>query len=324
MSSAKALRRELESCELHHAHYTQQYNYLKGCIDDALQGFAPTLSWIVGPSRVGKSMLLDSMARLYPERVVDGVRQVDLLVVKLLPGISPLKLPTAVLEALRVPAQRNTTKDKSLDRRVRDQLRLADVKFTIFDEVSHIVEPGSKMPPRAAGDWFKSLMEDWPMSMNMTGVPRLEKLFASNEQLRYRAEARREFRPYNFNIPAERVAFASCVKTYITLFQKHGVVIDVPLDAMVKHCYLLGGGLIGLVSKFFIRLSRDALNGAADGKLNFIDCKSAADGIEQAGHPSCFGFERLDVSDVELNQSHAYVLESNLMSMRSSTKVERV
>lgn len=60
------------------------------------------------------------------------------------------------------------------------------------------------------------------LTILMFGVPRLERLFASNEQLRTRASTRREFRPYDARNPQEFRDFAVCVNTYAQLFQKHG------------------------------------------------------------------------------------------------------
>ncbi len=44
--------------------------------------------------------------------------------------------------------------------RMIDQLRLAKTRVLIFEEASHLVEPGARGPPRAAGDWFKSVADE--------------------------------------------------------------------------------------------------------------------------------------------------------------------
>lgn len=316
MSPHESLRLDIESCELHHAAYMVHYEYLRQCIDDAIHGYAPTLSWVIGPSRVGKSMLMKSLARKYPETVVDGQRCIPVLVVELPPGVSPLKLPIAVLEALGILSP--PREEDRLRKLMKDQLKLAQVKFTFFDETSHIVEVGSKMPPRAAGDWFKSRSDIDLISMAFLGVPRLEKLLLSNEQLRLRSESRREFRPYNFTIREDQAAFTSCVKTYCTIFLRHGWEIVVPVAVLVRNCYLLGGGLIGLVSHFFLALVKE-IRHAPPRPISFEDCAAAAKAIEQAGHPLCPGFVAVNVADVELNQAHAYVLQDNGMAMRSQS-----
>jgi hypothetical protein len=147
------------------------------------------------------------------------------------------------------------------------------------------------------------------------GVPRLERLFASNEQLRLRASARREFRPYNFQSIEEQRAFASCVRTYSGLFSQSGWPIEVPHDVLVRHCYLLCGGLVGVLSRFMQELACQMAYEAPRG-LTFADCAATVQLIEGAGHPHCPPFFQETVSAIELNQAHAHVLEISEMPMR--------
>ncbi|MET3109558.1 putative ribosome biogenesis GTPase RsgA [Oxalobacteraceae bacterium GrIS 1.18] len=67
MNSAKELRRLIESCELQHPMFKEQFEFLSQRIEDALGGFSSRIEWVVGPSRVGKSMLINALSRKYPE-----------------------------------------------------------------------------------------------------------------------------------------------------------------------------------------------------------------------------------------------------------------
>ncbi len=315
MNQAKELRRRIESCELQHPAFMEQFSFLKRRIDDARDGFASRIEWVVGPSRVGKSMLINALARANSEVRVDGMRQVPVLVVRVSPNISPVLLPTSVLTALGVPTpQRGNTSGVMLDL-MEDQLELAGTRVLMFEEASHLVEPGARVPPRAAGDWFKSVADSLNMTVLLFGVPRLERLIDSNEQLRLRASARREFRPYDFRIQAEQIAFASCVRTYADLFCEAGWPIELPLESLVLHCYLLSGGLVGVLSRFVQELACQ-LDYESPRPLTLNDCQFAASGIEAAGHPDFPAFEKAEVSAVELNAAHAHVLETNGLAVR--------
>lgn len=314
MNHALQLRKVIETCELQHPEFCRHADVLSGRIADAIAGYAPRIEWLVGPSRVGKTMLINMLARQYPSQRIDGKRHVPVLVVSIPPGISPTMLPSSVLSALGVPLPQRSSSVGVMFHRLCEQLRLAGTKVLIFEEASHLVEPGARVPPRAAGDWFKSLVDTLNVTVIMFGVPRLERLFASNEQLRLRASARREFRPYDARNPNDFRDFAVCVKTYVSLFHEQGYPIQLPLEALVQHCYLLSGGLVGILSRFMQELAC-LMTHEHPRPVTFADCAMAASTVEGSGHPDYPPFNRLEVTAIELTQAHAHTLDINGMSM---------
>ncbi|OOH84712.1 TniB family NTP-binding protein [Comamonas kerstersii] len=314
MTPAKALRKAIETCELQHPEFRKHAEVLSSRIEDALAGYAPRIEWVVGPSRVGKSMLINLLSRLYPPQRVDGKKSVPVLVVSVPAGISPSMLPSSVLTALGVPLPQKSSNAGLMSMRLLDQLRLAGTRVIIFEEASHIVEPGARVPPRGAADWLKELSDKAGITIFMFGVPRLERLFASNEQLRTRASTRREFRPYDVRQPEQFRDFAVCVNTYAQLFQKHGYPIQVSIETLVQHCYLLSGGLIGILSRLMQELAC-LVGNEAPRELHFHDCANAAESVEGTGHPAHPAFMKPQVSPVELTQAHIHTLESNGMTV---------
>ena len=59
--------------------------------------------------------------------------------------------PASVLMALQVPIPRLGLTSGVMFNRMVDQLRLAQTRVIIFEEASHLVEAGARVPPRAAG-----------------------------------------------------------------------------------------------------------------------------------------------------------------------------
>lgn len=314
MSSARQLRRELESCELKHHAYSHQLNRLTSKVEDALQGFAPRIEWLVGPSRVGKTRLLGAIAREYPETKTNGRRQVPVLLVPLNAGVSPLMLPTSVLKALNVPLPARGLTSGLMFNRMVEQLRLAGTKVMLFEEASHLIDVGAKVPPRAAADWFKTLSDQLEMTVVMTGLPRLERLFNSNEQLRLRASKKSEFRPYDFRLPHDQMEFARCIRTYADMFERHGWPIGISLESLTKNCYLMSGGVIGMVSKFMQELANQ-LVGQEPRALTLEDCRAALAETGSNEHPDSPAFTRENVAPFELHQVHAQTLMESDMSM---------
>lgn len=310
--AAMQLRRLVEACELRHVEFATHLNALKRRVDDTLVGLAPRIEWLIGPSRVGKSKLIDSLASMYPMHRENNRRSVPVLVVPIPPAISPKLLPISVLTELGVPLPQRGLASGVMVNRMADQLRLAGTRVLIFEEASHLVEPGSKVLPRAAGDWMKAVHDDLNVSILLIGVPRLRRLFEANEQLRLRASSAKEFRPYRWNNVAECTAFSECVFTFARLFEEAGWPIAMTRQQLVGHCYLLSGGLIGLVARFMQELAAKVTD-IAPRPLTMVDCLAAVKEIESVKHPNHSPFVNEVVTPVECNQVHGYVLEMNGM-----------
>jgi len=313
--AAQQLRRRVEASELQHLEFASLHATFKKRIDDTLAGFSPRIVWLVGPSRVGKTMLGKSLTRLYPETRENGRRIVPVVRVPLLPNISPKLLPLSVLDALGAPQPQRGLASGAMVNRMADQLRLAGTRVLIFEEASHLVEAGSKVTPRAAGDWFKSVHDEMNLTVFLFGVPKLQRIFEANEQLRLRALACKEFRPYRWQVEDERRAFATCVLTYAKLFAEAGWPIDMTREQLIGHCYLLSGGLIGIVAVFMQELAAKTED-IPPGPLSLADCQEVAISIEAAGHPNHPAFVNDRITSIEFDQAHGYVLESNAMGAR--------
>lgn len=313
-SSAKQLRVAIENCELPHPQYRKHLDFLKLRIEDALDGAAFRIERVMGPSRAGKSMLINSLQRAYPETKQDGRRRVPVLVVSLPTPVSPMKLPSSVVKALGLPVQRNGSGDE-IATRMAAQLKLAGTRVVIFDEASHLVEPGSYVQLGAAGDWFKVLAESNNLTLFLFGVPRLERLISASTQLRLRTSAPRYLMPYDSRLAEDMQAFHACVATYANLFREAGYPIDLPSAALTYQCYLVSGGLVGVLSRFMQELAGQSAR-SSPRALTFWDCQAAAEGIEAAGSRQFPGFAnpdaiRSDVVPAVLHQAFVEVMHDN-------------
>jgi len=314
MKQPSELRAAVEDAEFHHLSFEPHFRYLGQRIEDALAGFSYRIERLIGPSRVGKSMLFKALARMYPAQKVDGRRVHAVLHVPLRNFLSPHALPHAVLKALGVMPPRGRPNSEELMTLTVDQLRLAGTKVLLIEEASHAVERSSKVKPEDAADWFKSIAENLNITLLMEGVPQLEVLFKSNEQLRLRASRRLEFWPYDIRVPGERQAFASCVRTFIDVFSEHGWRSDVPMSLLVPHSYLLSGGRVGVLARFMQELAR-AVGQSAPRPLTWNDFVEAADTVEDAGHPDHRAFARQEVTEVELAAAYGYAIHDTGMPL---------
>jgi hypothetical protein len=318
VTPAQQLRRDIETCELPHQMFMDHLTALKQRIDDALAGFAPKIVRVPGPSRAGKSSLIASLSRDYPANRLDGRRHVPILVVNVPPSATAKLLPKSVLGALGIQVPRSMTAGAMFDLMV-VQLRLAGTRVMIFDEISHLVDEGSRVPPRAASDWLKTLSDTLGMTLILFGIPRLERLFSANEQLRSRACPQRNFLPYDATDTEQMAAFGSCVVNYARLFSAAGYPIDVPPRVLTQQCYLLTGGLIGVLADFMRELAI-VMKNEAPRAITYADCQKATESVNHAGSPHRLAFQDagIDGAGVEpaaLKQAYVHVLNSNSASV---------
>lgn len=318
MTPAQQLRRDIETCELPHQMFMQHRTALSQRIDDALDGFAPKIIRVPGPSGVGKSSLIATLARDYPEARIDGRRRVPVLVVKVPQSATVKLLPKSVLRALGIQVAASMTGGTMSDLMV-DQLRLAGTRVVIFDEISHLVDEGSRVPPRAASDWLKTLADSLDMTLILFGIPRLERLFSANEQLRRRACPARNFLPYDASDSQEMAAYISCVTNYARLFAAAGYPIDVPSRVLTQQSYLLTGGLIGVLADFMRELASLMAN-QVPRAITYADCQKALEDVSHAGSPHRpsfldSGIEDVGVEPAALRQAYVHVLNSNTTSV---------
>jgi hypothetical protein len=315
-TTGNALRLAVQNCEVSHARFEWLGKHLSKRIHDALRGFEPRIERVIGPSRVGKSALIKRLERLFPDSKEQGKRRVPVLVAPVMPGVSWTMLPFSVLTALGFPTLPSGAGAKSgaLTAQMKKQLKKAETRVVIFEEASHLVDEGSRVSPRAAGDWIKALSEDNRITVLMFGVPRLERLFR-NEQLDGRASAPLEFRPYDSRIEDERRAFAKCVEIYVEIFKKFGYPFELPGSELVGQFYLLTGGRVGILSKFMQELA-SRLEDEAPRSVTLKDCQEVVAAIGSGGHPDWPAFEGKEASPIALDSAHAHVLATNGMSVR--------
>ncbi|WP_315858273.1 TniB family NTP-binding protein [Burkholderia cepacia] len=318
MTPAQQLRMDIEGCELSHPMFVEHLTALKRRIDDTLAGFAPKIARVPGPSRVGKSSLIAKLSRDYPETRIEGRRHVPVLVVRVPHSATVKLLPKSVLRALGIRVAGTMTESAMFDLMV-EQLGLAGTRVVIFDEISHLVDEGSRVPPRAASDWLKTLADTPGMTLILFGIPRLERLFKANEQLRNRACPARNFLPYDASNAEQMTAYHSCVTNYARMFAAAGYPIDVRPRVLTQQSYLLTGGLIGVLADFMRELA-SLMAHEAPRAITYADCQKALEDVGHAGSPHKLAFQDSGIDDAgvepaALKQAYVHVLTSNAASV---------
>ena len=298
MNKGGEIRIALKSLMIGHTAYSNVLQTLRRRVQETFDKFPPCFEMLIAPSRCGKTELLKVIANEFPPVNEVGRRQIPLLSVEISSGMGPKDLPTAVIRALGLPVPKGSNRAGELNTFMFHQLALAKVKVILFDEASHLVDVGTKIPPRAASDWFKAFqVSPNEIGVVMTGVPRLTRLLNFNEQLRNRSHKPLNLMPYRYDDREERKAFAGCVSAFLSEFRNRGCALGQPFDEFVRHAYAASAGHIGLLSRFFMEVATVI---DAPCEITHAICAKACLELNLPGDGAVRPFTQSRLSDIDL------------------------
>jgi len=140
---------------------------------------------VLGETGSGKTTLCKMILRDYPRVVLPDRDLLPILVVAVPPAATLASVAEAMLTRLGDPApSAGTVSAKTA--RVIHLARMCGVEAILIDEANHIQDRGRAYTQYHVGDWIKALMDELGIPIVMLGLPRVEALFATNEQLRRR------------------------------------------------------------------------------------------------------------------------------------------
>jgi hypothetical protein len=193
------------------------------------------------------------------------------------------------------------------------QLNVAGTKGIVFDEASQLVEPGTRVEPFAASEWFKQTDNKTGIAQVLIGVPRLTRLMDVNVQLRMRSYKKIVWRPYDASVATDRENYMASVNTFLGIFVRAGWTFAPPLEAISANCYLQAPGLVGALSDLLKELAGQ-LDGEQPREITLGDFRAAASELESSGHPDHLAFVKENVTLVELTRAYQHTLTANAMT----------
>jgi hypothetical protein len=161
---------------------------------------------LAGPSRVGKSAVVDHYKQLHPESM-DG-RQVirPALVVRLKASARLTSVVSATLRELGDPRPDHGTPEARMDRMLK-LLERQRVEVLIYDEFQHLINSDTDKIAYDAGDAVKSLCDAKVCKVVLSGVTHAERVIHTNTQLPGRARKPVYMVPADWRDPLQRLAF---------------------------------------------------------------------------------------------------------------------
>jgi len=145
----------------------------------------PEHMMLIGESGVGKSTLLIRYSDLHPVIEHEEFTEIPVLYVKVTPSCTPRKLAGLLLRGLGSPFW-NKGKEDELTVQVECLLKACKVRLVILDEANHLVDRGGEKTQHTTADWIKTLSDEVHIPFVLAGIPRIERLNHTNDQLRGR------------------------------------------------------------------------------------------------------------------------------------------
>lgn len=144
---------------------------------------------ILGESGTGKTSLCDWVERINPPIYHEERDQIRVLIVRVPPAVSIGGIAEAFLNALgSFWEQRSSVTAKT--KQIILLCRKCGVELILLDEAQHLKDRGDTKSQYLIADWLKFLLDELALPTVMLGLPRLEELLQTNEQLRRRFSRR--------------------------------------------------------------------------------------------------------------------------------------
>ena len=254
---------------------------------------------LLGPTRVGKK----SVARhvLSNAGAANSLLPMeDVIYCSLPPQSSGKNIYGAILGKIVGKSPRPNENANSIRDRLFRAIDQLAIKVVVIDEVNHLIERGANLAPREAADHLKTIIDETGISVIAIGLPRFQKIIDENEQLRDRACATTILRPYDWQLDAERAAFADTVDVALLKLEQSGLPVALDFEDIVRRLYGASGGRVPVMMRL---LKLCALKKQAPQTLELADFALAARAMQQSGIPTSSFFKTEEPDEVDILRS---------------------
>lgn len=213
---------------------------------------------ILGEAGTGKSSLCRWILARYPKRRLLERDQIEVLHMVVPPAATVMGAADALLSSLGAPhpGKGSITLKTS---RIITLCKNCKVELLLVDEAQHLQDRGDVRTQYIVGDWFKHLIDQLAVPTVMLGLPSLQGLLETNEQLRRRFSRRLWLalgQSETDSIETE------CLQLFLSLSSLlHAPVIPGAYDAqeMGSRLYFACDGRVAYIKKLLFAAMRSAL-----------------------------------------------------------------
>lgn len=298
-----------------HDQYTTIFETLSAEIERVLDGSTPFVFPLLGDSRAGKSALLKDIEARFADRVSpSGHRRV--LVVSMPSAASNEALAARIIQTI-LGDIRVKGKTYQILNQARETMKAAGTRVLLVDETNHLVEKrttekAQTKENRQTADWFKELGDLSGISVVVTGLSHVSRMYSDNDQLQNRGLVGARIEPYAWSAKDDRSQFQNTISAGLAHMREHGWSIDVDTDFLTRVAYFGGGGYIGKARDFLVRIEESAdTRKQLDVKLLGRAYRDKY-ALDSHGDPTLL----TSIDDVMLNGAHQKALQRAIKSGR--------
>lgn len=230
-------------------------------LDEALESVGsqsfPTCLHIVGPSRAGKTRLIENFTRKYP-KIVEGERTfIPVVHAAIPPKGTIMGVMESLLRALGDPRWESGSSSNKLAR-VHNFLDKCGTRVLVLDEFQHLVDKGQDSTLKHTRDWAKALVEPRKFALVACGTERSIEAIADDAQLSGRFDAPIWIRRFDWRDEELHDQFLGVLAAYGEALKPFQLP-ELTSEEMVIRMYMATGGLMGTLVKLLTRVIRDAV-----------------------------------------------------------------
>jgi hypothetical protein len=207
----------------------------------------PACLAIVGPSRTGKTSVLEQFASGHQTtRTAEGLN-IPILRVK-----TPSKPTVKSLVEIMLREMGDPRFDKGTENvrtgRLMTLIRNCGTRMVMIDEFQHFYDKGQNKVMHHAADWLKVLVDDTRVGLVVAGLPGGLATIEQNEQLRGRFRTPVKLERFDWRNPADREEFVAILSAFYDALAAHVDLPDLTSAGMAFRLYCATGGLIGYLA----------------------------------------------------------------------------
>lgn len=228
------------------------------CFTAAQFSSEPVCIPLLGPSRSGKSRILECFESKHPRQRLDDGLHIPVLRVTTPSNPSAKGLAEVMLRAIGDPAPGKGT-ETNMTSRLATLISATRTKMIMIDEFQHFVDKKSNKVIHHAADWLKIVIDEAKVALVVAGLPSCQAVLNQNEQLAGRFMAPVSMPRFNWVDADSREEF----KAIMGAFQEGLAPFSMPKldsDEMSFRFYCATGGLIGYVAKILQQTIWDAVD----------------------------------------------------------------
>lgn len=242
-----------------HAAFQGALRRIGQCYRNAEARGNPACLAIVGPSRTGKTSVMEQFASGHPVVRTDEGLEVPILRVKT-PSKPTVKSMTEIMLREMGDPRFDKGTENARTGRLMTLMRNCGTRMAMIDEFQHFYDKGQNRVMHHAADWLKVLVDDTGIGLVVAGIPGCLATVEQNEQLRGRFRTPVTLERFDWRSPEDREEFAAILSAFYDALAKHVDLPDFTSADMAFRLYCATGGLIGYLAMLLSQVVWDAID----------------------------------------------------------------